>query len=172
MALPRSSSPTASPSAPPSTATAFGRPATTSPRMTSSSWPRRWGSCRWSQTACSIRGRLQPAKTFLFSLEEGRIVDDVELKAKISTEHPYGEWLERNLRPLESFPEVEPPARMRGEQLLEQQIAFGYTVEDLKQVMAPMMESGAEPIGSMGNDTPLAVLSDRAQPLYNYFKHT
>ena len=116
------------------------------------------------------KGRLQPGKTFLISLEEGRIVDDVELKAKISTEHPYGEWLERNLRPLESFPEVEPPARMRGEELLEQQIAFGYTVEDLKQIMAPMMETGAEPVGSMGNDTPLAVLSDRAQPLYNYFK--
>src|SRR3990172_7581985 len=116
------------------------------------------------------KGRLQPGKTFFISLEEGRIVDDSELKAKLATEHPYGEWLKRNLRPLESFPEVEPPARMRGEELLEQQIAFGYTVEDIKQIMAPMMETGAEPVGSMGNDTPLAVLSDRAQPLYNYFK--
>ena len=116
------------------------------------------------------KGRLQPGKTFLISLEEGRIIDDTELKAKLAAEHPYGEWLERNLRPLESLPDVEPPKRLRGEDLLEQQIAFGYTVEDLKRILDPMMKTGAEPIGSMGNDTPLAVLSDRAQPLYNYFK--
>ncbi|MCH7577367.1 MAG: glutamate synthase large subunit, partial [Chloroflexi bacterium] len=116
------------------------------------------------------KGRLQPGKTFLISLEEGRIIDDTELKAKLAAEHPYGEWLERNLRPLESLPDIEPPTRLRGEDLLGQQIAFGYTVEDLKRILDPMMKTGAEPIGSMGNDTPLAVLSDRAQPLYNYFK--
>ncbi len=116
------------------------------------------------------KGRLQPGKTFLISLEEGRIIDDTELKAKLAAEHPYGEWLERNLRPLRSLPDVEPPTRLRGEDLLGQQIAFGYTVEDLKRILDPMMKNGAEPVGSMGNDTPLAVLSDRAQPLYNYFK--
>ncbi len=116
------------------------------------------------------KGRLQPGKTFLISLEEGRIVDDTELKAKMATAHPYSEWLERNLKPLESLPDVEAPARLQGEDLLEQQIAFGYTVEDLKRILDPMMRTGAEPIGSMGNDVPLAVLSDRAQPLFNYFK--
>ena len=116
------------------------------------------------------KGRLQPGKTFLINLEEGRIIDDTELKAKLAAEHPYGEWLKRNLRPLESLPDVEPPTRLRGEDVLEQQIAFGYTVEDLKRILDPMMKNGAEPVGSMGNDTPLAVLSDRAQPLYNYFK--
>ncbi|KKL10293.1 hypothetical protein LCGC14_2557290, partial [marine sediment metagenome] len=116
------------------------------------------------------KGRLQPGKTFLISLEEGRIVDDAELKATIATEHPYAEWLKRNLRQLESLPEAESPAPLRGEDLLEQQIAFGYTVEDLKHILDPMMKNSAEPLGSMGNDTPLAVLSDRPQPLYNYFK--
>ncbi len=116
------------------------------------------------------KGRLQPGKTFLINLEEGRIIDDTELKAKLAAEHPYAEWLDRNLRPLESLPDVEPAKSLLGDDLLEQQIAFGYTVEDLKQILDPMMKNGAEPVGSMGNDTPLAVLSDRAQPLYNYFK--
>ncbi len=116
------------------------------------------------------KGRLQPGKTFLISLEEGRIIDDAELKAKLAAEHPYGEWLERNLSTLETLPDAPPPERLSGEELLKTQIAFGYTVEDLKRILSPMMSTGAEPISSMGNDTPLAVLSDRAQPLYNYFK--
>ncbi len=116
------------------------------------------------------KGRLQPGKTFLISLEEGRIIDDAELKAKIATEHPYGEWLARNLKPFEELPDAEPAPRIQGEQLLEQQIAFGYSVEDLKYILEPMAKNGEEAIGSMGADTPLAVLSDRPRPLYDYFK--
>ncbi len=116
------------------------------------------------------KGRLQPGKTFLINLEEGRIVDDAELKAKIATDQPYGEWLARNLKPFEQLPDAEPAPRIQGEQLLEQQIAFGYSVEDLKYILEPMAKNGEEAVGSMGADTPLAVLSDRSRPLYDYFK--
>ena len=116
------------------------------------------------------KGRLQPGKTFLISLEEGRIVDDAELKAKIAADHPYAEWLQRNLIPFESLPDAEPAIRLADKDLLEQQVAFGYTVEDLKYILGPMAKNGEEAIGSMGADTPLAVLSDRPRPLYDYFK--
>jgi glutamate synthase (ferredoxin) len=116
------------------------------------------------------KGRLQPGKTFLINLEEGRIVDDAELKTKMAAAHPYGEWLEQNMTRLESLPEVEPAARLTGDDLLEQQTAFGYTVETLKHILDPMAKNGSEPVGSMGNDAPLAVLSNRAQSLHNYFK--
>ena len=108
---------------------------------------------------------------FLVDLEEGRIVDDEELKHSIATAKPYGKWLAR----------VHGPAgrAARGartspgpdhETLLHRQQAFGYTLEDLKYILGPMGNNGEEAIGSMGTDTPLAVLSDRAQPLFNYFK--
>jgi len=116
------------------------------------------------------KGRLQPGKMFLVSLEEGRIIDDAELKNKLATDRPYGEWLKNNLLPLDAAPPGEPVASFGGKQLLEQQLAFGYTVEDLKYVLTPMARNSEEALGSMGTDTPLAVLSDRPQPLYNYFK--
>src|SRR3990170_548063 len=116
------------------------------------------------------KGRLQPGKTFFISLEEGRIVDDSELKAKLATEHPYGEWLETNTRSFAGLPDTEPAPTPQPDTLLEQQLAFGYTVEDLKYILGPMAKQGEEAVGSMGTDTPLAVLSDRPQPLYNYFK--
>ncbi len=116
------------------------------------------------------KGRLQPGKMFLVSLEEGRIIDDTELKMKLATEHPYAEWLKGNLLPIEEVPEVEAPQPPSPEVLLQQQMAFGYTIEDLKYVLGPMAQNGEEAIGSMGTDTPLAVLSSRPQPLYNYFQ--
>jgi len=116
------------------------------------------------------KGRLQPGKMFLVSIEEGRIIDDAELKNKLAAEHPYGEWLKKNLLPLSSIPAGDEPAALTGEGLLEQQMAFGYTLEDQKYILGPMAANSEESLGSMGSDTPLAVLSDRPQPLYNYFQ--
>jgi len=116
------------------------------------------------------KGRLQPGRMFLIRLDEGRIVDDAELKHTMATEKPYGEWLRQHLKTFESFPEAPAPSRLEGDELLEQQMAFGYTVEDLKYILGPMAKNGEEAVGSMGNDAALAVLSDRPQLLYNYFK--
>jgi len=116
------------------------------------------------------KGRLQPGKMFLVSLEEGRIIDDAELKTKLANERPYREWLDRNLLPIDEIPEVDVPAAPDADALLQQQIAFGFSIEDLKYILGPMGKNSEEAIGSMGTDTPLAVLSTRPQPLYNYFQ--
>jgi glutamate synthase (ferredoxin) len=107
---------------------------------------------------------------FLVNLEEGRIVDDAELKHKMASEKPYAEWLKGNMKTLDDLPAAEPAHRLDGEELNRQQMAFGYTVEDLKYILGPMAVRGEEAVGSMGTDTPLAVLSDKPQLLYNYFK--
>jgi glutamate synthase (ferredoxin) len=116
------------------------------------------------------KGRLQPGRMFLISLEEGRIIEDAELKHQMASEKPYGQWLKQHTRPFDTFTDGKAASRLAGEELLEQQIAFGFTVEDLKYILGPMSNNGEESIGSMGTDTPLAVLSDKPQPLYNYFK--
>ena len=116
------------------------------------------------------KGRLQPGKMFLVSLEEGRIIDDGELKSKLAAERPYGEWLKQNLIPLDSVPEVEAAHAPDAETLLRQQMVFGYSLEDLKYILGPMAQNSEEALGSMGTDTPLAVLSDRPQTIYNYFQ--
>ena len=118
--------------------------------------------------------RLQPGKMLLIDLEEGRIIDDAEIKHAIATYRPYGEWLKKTQLRLEDLPgdagkAGAPPERARKE-LLDLQQAFGYTQEDIKFILTPMVAGGEEPVGSMGNDAPLAVLSDRAKPFYNYFK--
>jgi glutamate synthase domain-containing protein 1 len=119
--------------------------------------------------------RLQPGKMFLIDLEQGRMIDDEELKAGLANSKPYKQWIE-NLRirlddikahPSESDTKVTTPSK---ESLLDLQQAFGYTQEDIKFLMAPMATHGEEGIGSMGNDSPLAVLSGKNKPLYNYFK--
>jgi glutamate synthase (NADPH/NADH) large chain len=114
--------------------------------------------------------RLQPGKMFLIDLEQGRIVDDDELKHQLAFAKPYRQWIENVRIRLDSI-EIEPaaPDAFR-ESLLDRQQAFGYTQEDLKFLMAPMAANGEEGVGSMGNDSPLAVLSDKNKPLYNYFK--
>jgi glutamate synthase (NADPH/NADH) large chain/glutamate synthase (ferredoxin) len=114
-------------------------------------------------------GRLQPGKLFLVDLERGRIVEDEEVKREVSTRHPYGEWFARNAVP---FAELEPSEQvtLSSQPLHVRQRAFGYTQEDLRVLLAPMAIDGAEPIGSMGNDLSLAVLSDQAPPLFSYFK--
>ena len=117
-----------------------------------------------------MKGRLEPGRMFLASLEEGRIIGDEELKRRLADAHDYASWLEANLTRLAALPPADPPPPIEGPALAEQQIAFGYTLEDAKYHLGPMARQGQESIGSMGTDTPLAVLSERSQPLYNYFK--
>jgi glutamate synthase domain-containing protein 2/glutamate synthase domain-containing protein 1/glutamate synthase domain-containing protein 3 len=116
------------------------------------------------------KGRLQPGRMFLIDLAQGRIIDDEELKQGMAEEQPYAEWLAQNLVDLEDLPDVPSPHEPDHDTVLKRQHAFGYTVEDLRILMAPMASDGTEAIGSMGNDSALAVLSDRPQLLYNYFK--
>ncbi|GIX29471.1 MAG: hypothetical protein KatS3mg123_3352 [Burkholderiales bacterium] len=114
--------------------------------------------------------RLQPGKMFLIDLEAGRIIDDKELKDALAAARPYREWIERIRIKLDELPapaEKREPAR---EPLLDRQQAFAYTQEDLKFQLAPMAVNGEEPVGSMGNDSPLAVLSLKNKTLYHYFK--
>jgi glutamate synthase (NADPH/NADH) large chain len=114
--------------------------------------------------------RLQPGKMFLVDLEKGRIVDDKELKDALAGAKPYGEWIERIRVKLDEVEtEKTPPLKSRV-RLLDRQQAFGYTQEDLKFIMQPMSVAGEESIGSMGNDSPMAVLSNKNKALYNYFK--
>ena len=116
------------------------------------------------------KGRLQPGRMFLIDTVEGRIVADEEIKMKYASENPYREWLDNNLVPLESLPAAPHVHEPDHKTVVLRQQAFGYTYEDLRIVMAPMGQYGVEAVGSMGTDTPLAVLSDKPQPLYNYFK--
>ncbi|MBI3920031.1 MAG: glutamate synthase large subunit, partial [Armatimonadetes bacterium] len=118
----------------------------------------------------AIKGRLEPGRMFLVNMEEGRIVDDNELKLKLAREKPYGLWLKDHLVPLEEFPEAPHLEAPDHDTLLRRQQAFGYTLEDQKYILGPMATEGQWAIGSMGTDTPLAVLSDQPQVLYNYFK--
>ena len=117
-----------------------------------------------------MKGRLQPGKMFLIDTREGRIIDDTELKQKIATEKPYREWLNEHMVRIADLPPARQLPEPDHETVLLRQQMFGYTHEDLRILMAPMAKSGEEAIGSMGTDTPLAVLSDRAPPLFNYFK--
>jgi len=117
-----------------------------------------------------IKGRLQPGKMFLVSLEEGRIIADEELKKKYSSALPYGKWLEDNHVLLKNLPEPPQPTEPSHRKILQLQQAFGYTFEDLRFIVGPMARDGIQPLGSMGTDTPLAVLSQKPQLLYNYFK--
>ncbi|MSQ30390.1 MAG: glutamate synthase subunit alpha, partial [Dehalococcoidia bacterium] len=117
-----------------------------------------------------MKGRLQPGKMFLVSLAEGRIIDDTELKMGLAESKPYGDWLADHMHPLSSLAVGSAPPRLLGDELLTKQIAFGYTLEDLKYILGPMVSDSEESTGSMGSDTPLAVLSTKAQPLYNYFQ--
>ncbi|MFZ2990997.1 glutamate synthase-related protein, partial [Ideonella sp.] len=114
--------------------------------------------------------RLQPGKMFLIDLEQGRIVDDEELKNQFASARPYRQWIDNVRVRLDEIAAAEAGPASFAESLLDRQQAFGYTQEDIKFLMAPMAINGEEGIGSMGNDSPLAVLSDKNKPLYNYFK--
>src|SRR5258706_3868380 len=117
-----------------------------------------------------LKGRLQPGRMLLVDTEAGRIVDDEELKNQLATEHPYGQWLRDNLIALDSIPSPVVATELDTATVLTRQQAFGYTNEDLSLLLSPMALDKNEAIGSMGTDTPLAVLSERPQLLYNYFK--
>jgi glutamate synthase domain-containing protein 2/glutamate synthase domain-containing protein 1/glutamate synthase domain-containing protein 3 len=115
------------------------------------------------------KGRLAPGKLFLVDLQEGRIVDDDEVKRKIARHKPYTEWYDRSVVHIDDLPE-RGPRSPRIEPLRSKQLAFGYSQEDLRLIIAPMAAKGEEPVASMGNDAALAVMSDRQPPLFSYFK--
>ena len=114
--------------------------------------------------------RLQPGKIFLIDTRAGRIIDDEEIKGGYAIRKPYGKWLKENLVTLESLPKPKKVHGFNAKTLLARQKAFGHTLEDLKILLQPMATTGLEATGSMGTDTPLAVLSQRPQLLFNYFK--
>ncbi|MBS1797895.1 MAG: glutamate synthase large subunit, partial [Acidobacteria bacterium] len=116
------------------------------------------------------KGRLRPGKMFLVDTREGRIVADEEIKDKIATEKPYRQWIDENQLHINDLPKPQFIHLPNHETILQRQRAFGYTEEELRVVLQPMATGGVEAIGSMGNDTPLAVLSKKPQLLYNYFK--
>ena len=114
--------------------------------------------------------RLQPGKMFLIDLEQGRIIDDVELKSQLAGEHPYQDWLNKTQIHLKNLPAAATGDGGDPATLLDRQQAFGYTQEDLRMLIKPMALTGQEAVGSMGADNPIAVLSNKPKPLFNYFK--
>lgn len=115
-------------------------------------------------------GRLEPGKMFLVDMLKGRIINDEEIKEEIATRHPYQEWLDTNLVHLRDIPYNECPLFLNEEPLMKRLLTFGYTQEDINTIILPMATQAKEPIGSMGNDAPIAILSERPQLIYNYFK--
>ncbi|WP_298354309.1 glutamate synthase large subunit [uncultured Dokdonia sp.] len=117
-----------------------------------------------------MHGRLEPGKMFLVDMAQGRIINDEEIKEEIATRHPYQEWLDNNLIHLKDIPYNECPLFLNEAPLKERLLTFGYTQEDINTIILPMAAKAKEPIGSMGNDAPIAALSERPQLIYNYFK--
>ena len=117
-----------------------------------------------------LKDRLRPGRILLVDTELGRIVSDEEVKMQIASEQPYAEWIEEHLVSLEDIEEATKVPAANLDTILPRQRAFGYTFEDKMKVLTPMAGEGVEAIGSMGIDTPLAILSDKPQILYNYFK--
>ena len=117
-----------------------------------------------------LKDRLHPGRIFMVDTEQGRIIDDEEIKKEFSEQHPYKQWLKDNLIALEDLPAPKNVQTGNKGTLLQRQQAFGYTHEDLRVLMAPMAANGLEPTGSMGTDAALAVLSNRSRLLYDYFK--
>jgi glutamate synthase (ferredoxin) len=116
-----------------------------------------------------VKERLHPGKIFLVDTAQGRIVDDEEIKGQLAAEHPYRQWLDENLVDIDALPDA-PVEKPEHETVFRRQQAFGYTQEDLRWLIGPMAFTGEEPVGSMGTDTALAVLSDKPRLLYEYFK--
>ncbi len=118
------------------------------------------------------KGRLQPGRMFLVDFEQGRIIDDSELKAALAAEHPYGQWLQEQKLTLEDLPKPKNVAEFDAETLLTRAQCLGYTTEDVYKLILPMGAAGLEALGSMGNDAALACLSDQPRLVYDYFKQT
>ncbi|WP_347550011.1 glutamate synthase large subunit [Pseudalkalibacillus hwajinpoensis] len=119
-----------------------------------------------------VKERLQPGKMLLVDLEKGKIIPDEKIKHKIASEHPYENWLSKHLIHMNDIPEQKEKnsSVLNADAVVQAQMAFGYTREELNKLIKPMVTDGKDPIGSMGYDSPLAVLSKRPQLLYNYFK--
>jgi glutamate synthase (NADPH/NADH) large chain len=117
-----------------------------------------------------IKGRLRPGRMFLVDTVEGRIISDNEIKSKIARQKPYRRWLDENRIELRGLFDAPKPVKSDPQTIARRMRAFGYTREELKMILTPMGANGQEPVGSMGNDTPLAVLSDKSKLLFNYFK--
>ncbi|WP_338408984.1 glutamate synthase large subunit [uncultured Flavobacterium sp.] len=115
-------------------------------------------------------GRLEPGKMFLVDMNQGRIINDEEIKEAIVSKHPYKKWLNKNLVHLKDIPAKKGVIVHQEDALEKRQVVFGYTEEDLRIIIQPMAQTGKEPIGSMGNDSPIAILSKKPQLIYNYFK--
>jgi glutamate synthase (NADPH) large chain len=115
------------------------------------------------------KGRLQPGRIFLADTSAGRIIEDEEVKSQLAAEHPYTEWLHAGLLHLEDLPDRDSQGAHGGLPLATRQQMFGYTEEELRVIVAPMARTGGEPLGSMGSDTPVAVLSDRPRLIFDYF---
>jgi glutamate synthase domain-containing protein 2/glutamate synthase domain-containing protein 1/glutamate synthase domain-containing protein 3 len=116
------------------------------------------------------KGRLEPGRMFLVDTSKGRIVDDAEVKEEIAGQEPYAEWLQQERVLFDDLPKAPAAESISGERLLRLQRSFGYTFEDKRFILGPTAETSNQPLGAMGNDAPLAVLSDRPQLLYNYFR--
>src|SRR5688572_13337040 len=116
------------------------------------------------------KGRLQPGRMFMVDTEQGRIIEDEEIKRNVAAAQPYRQWLNEHLVHLSDLPEAPTVETPDHETLLQRQIAFGYTFEDERVIITPMAKDGVEAIGSMGNDAALAVLSNKPRLLYDYFK--
>lgn len=117
-----------------------------------------------------VKDRLHPGRIFMVDTKQGRIIEDEELKSEYANQHPYAQWLQDNLKSIDQLPESGQVHGIDTDTLLQRQQAFGYTHEDLDVLIAPSAAKGIEPLGSMGTDTALAVLSNRSRPLYDYFK--
>ncbi len=123
-----------------------------------------------SDESVTTKGRLQPGKLLLIDTQEERLIDDKELKQKYANRNPYGIWLQENIVDIDELPEPKVVYETNPDTLIDRQRAFGYTHEDVKILLYPKAVDGVEALGSMGSDTPLAVLSDKPQPLFSYFR--
>jgi glutamate synthase domain-containing protein 2/glutamate synthase domain-containing protein 1/glutamate synthase domain-containing protein 3 len=117
-----------------------------------------------------FKSRIQPGRMFLLDTKEGRLIEDTEIKQRLTSRQPYAEWILSQRVVLDELPPATEVHGFDPDTLIDRQKAFGYTDEDIDMILAPMGSAGAEPVGSMGNDTPIAVLSDMNPLLYNYFK--
>ncbi|MCC5921138.1 MAG: glutamate synthase large subunit [Cyclobacteriaceae bacterium] len=129
------------------------------------------GALKVDQSKVVLKGRLKPGRMFVADLKQHRIISDEELKNDICSQKPYREWLTANKKPLDQLPKVAgEPLEVKENELLIKQQAHGFTSEDLKEIIKPMTSTSKEPIGSMGADTPLAILSEHSQHISHYFK--
>ncbi len=128
------------------------------------------GTLRVENENIKSKGRLKPGRMFLIDTKEGRIIEDDELKEKYAGGKPYDKWLNENLLELSTLPKIETASKLNLNQVIEYQKIFDYSLEDLKEILIPMAKNGVEATGAMGDDTPLAVLSQKPQLLFNYFQ--